>query len=183
MGPISVVGMLIALPVIALVDWFAWLNMLPTGQQELAKACHGAGLLALLAFWFWSTGSFDSFLYDLVTHPEYPVRWIPVALVALGLGWLLLNAGFASQAIGRPQRGAMIVRAIVKLGLGYAAWSYTVPAGWGRPILVLLLHLAAVWCAATGGAKLLLMLWGYRREQAYPMVAKDIAANEFDWDK
>jgi hypothetical protein len=108
-------------------------------------------------------------------------------MAAWGLGWFLLNARFAAQAVGQPQRTTMIVRALLKIAGGWAAWVYAASAdtsgsaGWS--LLMLALHVFAVWCVATGGTKALLMIWGGARSEAYPMVSGDIAANEFDWDR
>lgn len=184
--------MLIAFPFVALADYFAWIKQQPAGQQELAKACHGVGMLALLAFWFRLAGGFGDFVYGLAFRPGDPLRWIPVGMAAWGLGWFLLNARFAAQAVGRPHRATMIVRALVKIAIGWAAWAYAVSAGLPAPLhdvpalwgfVLLALHVISAWCLATGITKLLLMIWGGGRGTAYPMVARDIAANEFDWDR
>lgn len=183
-------GFLLALPLLALVDWFTWINRQPRGQQELTKACHGVGMLALLAFWFWVTGGFPGFVRDLSVQPDNLTNWIPAMIAAWGLGWFLLNAGFAAQAVTRPHRWTMIVRGLMKLALGYAVWTYAHEADIAsRPheasiwsgLFLLILHLVAVWCLATGAAKVLLMMWGGRRGRAHAMVTHDIATKEFDW--
>jgi hypothetical protein len=178
----EVVGLLIALPFVALADWFKWIKQLPPGQQELAKACHGIGMLALLAFWFRLAGGFGDFVAMLMLHPGNPLYWIPAGIAAWGLGWFLLNARFAAQAVVRPYRATMIVRGLIKIAGGCAIWAYArdTEAGW----IALLLSVVAVWCMATGAAKVLLMIWGGGRGgDAYPLVADDIAVNEFDWDR
>ena len=44
------IGLLIALTFVAAAEYFKYIKELPPGgQQELAKACHGIGMLALLA--------------------------------------------------------------------------------------------------------------------------------------
>jgi len=177
----EVVALLIAFPFVALVDWFKWIRQLPPGQQELAKACHGVGMLALLAYYFRLAGGFGDFVHGLTVRTGDPLHWIPVVMAAWGLGWFLLNARFAAQAVVRPHRGTMIVRALIKIAAGYAAWAYGGGADAG--LIGLLLSVVAVWCMATGGAKLLLMIWGGGRGEAYPLIARDIAANEFDWDR
>lgn len=175
-GPFYVIGLFLAVPVVAFLDWFKWIKRQPTGgPQELAKACHGAGLVALLAVWFCGSGEFDDFTYGLVTQQSL-LCWLPIIVAAWGLGWLLLNARYAAQAIGRPQRATMTVRALIKIAIGGVLW---LGAGPGN----LLVQLPAAWCLATGGTKLLLMIWGGAREKAYPMVEQDIAAKEFDWDQ
>lgn len=178
-------GLLAALPFIALADWFSFIKQMPSGQQELAKACHGVGMLALLAYWFRLVGGFGDYVYGLVARPGELLHWVPVIMAAWGLGWFLLNARFAAQAVGQPQRATMTVRALLKIVAGWAAWSYADSAGGsaGWHLLILVLHVVIVWCVATGATKALLMIWGGPRGEAYPMVARDIAANEFDWDR
>jgi hypothetical protein len=185
-------GFLLALPLLALVDWFTWINRQPRGQQELTKACHGVGMLALLAFWFWVTGGLPDFVRKLSVQPDDLTNWIPAMIAAWGLGWFQLNAGFAAQAVIRPHRSTTIVRGLIKLALGYAVWTYAHEADIAsRPheasiwsgLFLLILHLVAVWCLATGATKVLLMMWGGRRGRAHAMVTDDIAAKEFDWDQ
>jgi hypothetical protein len=79
----------------------------------------------------------------------------------------------------------MIVRALIKLGTGWGAWFFA--AGFDRALgdtgyIGATLRIIAVWCLATGGTKLLLMLWGKRQGHAQSLVTGDIAANEFDWN-
>jgi hypothetical protein len=176
-------GLLIALPFIAVADYFKFIKELPPGgQQELAKACHGIGMLALLAYWFQRAGGFVDFVTMLVLHPDNPLYWIPVGIAACGLGWFLLNARFAAQSVVRPYRATMIVRGLIKSAIGYAVWAFAsdAEARW----VALLLSVVAVWCMATGAAKVLLMIWsGGRGGDAYPMVEDDIASKEFDWNR
>jgi len=189
-GLSEVVGLLIALPFVAFADWFKFIKQMPPGQQELAKACHGIGMCALLAYWFQLAGGFGDFVYGLAVRPGDPLHWIPVVMATWGLGWFLLNARFAAQAVGRPHRTTMTIRALLKMAAGWAAWAYAgsadMPvhvggsAGWS--LLMLALHVVAVWCLATGATKALPMIWGGPRGEAYPLVVVDIAANEFDWD-
>jgi hypothetical protein len=180
---------LIAFPFVALADWFKFIKRQPPGQQELTKACHGAGMLALLALWFSFAGGFSAYVTQLGRDAANPVIWIAAGIAAWGLGWLLLNAGFAARAIPPPHRATMIVRGLLKAALGAAAWIY---AGKLPPLaradlfvglLGLGLYVLAAWCTSTGGTKVLLMLWRGSRREAYPLVARDIAANEFDWDR
>jgi hypothetical protein len=72
------------------------------------------------------------------------------------------------------------VRALIKIALGWAAWAYAARLDLSGAELAL--RAVAVWCAATGGVKFLLMVWGGGRGEAYPLVARDIEANEFHWD-
>jgi hypothetical protein len=180
----TVVALLIALPFVALGDWFKFIKQLPPGQQELAKACHGVGMLALLAYAISLAGGLVEFIAGFVLHPDN-FYWIAaVVIAAWGLGWFLLNARYAALSIGQP-RATMTIRALLKIAVGWAAWvfassvDHSIGAG---GLLGLLLHIVAVWCVATGGTKLGLMLWGKRRGQAEPMVEEDITSNQFDWD-
>src|SRR3954447_18617223 len=173
----EVIGLLIFWPFMALADYFGWIKRQPPGHQELAKACHGAGMLALLWYCCSLAGGFAEYVAALVLHPNELLRWIPVALGAWGLGWLLLNARPAALSIAAPHRATMIKRALIKLALGWALWSWAAAGDAWLPGLVFIL---AVWCFATGGAKFLLMLWGRRQGLAEPLVAGDIAAKEFN---
>jgi hypothetical protein len=182
------IGTLIALPFVLVADWLGWIKQQPPGQQELAKACHGVGMLALLVLWFSLVGGFDHFVFMLASQPGNPINWIPAAIAAWGLGWFLINAGFAAQSIGRPHRATMIVRSLVKIGVAYAVWSYANdnPGQYmdgTRNFGIFILDAISLWCASTGITKLLLMLWGGPRGRAQPLVEKDIAAKEFNWDE
>src|SRR5882757_6288016 len=118
------IGLLIAAPFVAVADWFRFLNRLPPGRQELAKACHAAGILALLVYAFAITGGIGEFFTAWTLHREDPVYWIPGAIAAAALIWFLLYARFAARAVVQPQRGVMIVRALAKIALGWALWAY-----------------------------------------------------------
>jgi hypothetical protein len=176
----EVIGLLIAAPFVAVADYFGWIKKQPPGQQELAKACHGAGMLALLWYCCSLAGGVAEYLAGLMLYPGELLQWIPVGMGAWGLAWLLLNARQAALSIAPSQRATMIMRALIKLALGWALWSW---ADAGDAWLPGLVFVVAVWCFATGGAKLLLMLWGRRSGQAEPLVTGDIAAKEFDWDE
>jgi hypothetical protein len=175
-----VAALLISLPFVALCDWFKFIKQLPPGQQELAKACHGIGMLALLAYAIALSGGLIEFVAGLVLHaPNF--YWLAPAVIAVwGLSWFLLYARYAALSIGQPSRATMIVRAVIKTALGWAVWIFAAGAGLSGADLAL--RFVAVWCIATGGTKLALMMWGKRRDQAEPMVAGDIARQEFDWD-
>jgi len=187
----TLIGMLVALPFVAFADWFKFIKQMPPGEQELAKACHGVGMLSLLALWFSMAGGLGSFLYGLVAHPDNLIAWIPVGIAAWGFGWFVINSPFAVQAVARPARATMTVRAMLKIGVGYAAWAYAQSGdlvawhrdpSWWSGFVRLALYVIAVWCLATGLTKLVLMLWGGRRGKARPMVDADIAGKEFNWD-
>lgn len=168
----ELLGMLIALPFVMLGDWFGWIAQ--QRHPEVAKTCHGAGMLALLAYVIWVSGGLVEFAARLAMHAE-EFYWVPVAIVAAwGTGWILLNASYAAQSVGRPHRATMTVRALIKLAVGYGIWVLSQ----GLPLL----GPAAAWCLATGATKLLLMVWG-KRSEARPLVEGDIAGKEFDWDK
>jgi hypothetical protein len=175
-GPYSALGeaiwQLIALPFVALSHWFQFFRRLPRGQQELAKASHGAGMLALLAYGINLSGDF------LLSSP---ICWFTAAIGAWGLGWFCLNASFAAQMIAPPDRGAIIGRALIKMVIGWALWSDTSDLV-DLSGFEFIVHPVAVWCMATGGTKFLLMLWGGGRRPAYPLIGRNIRETEFDWD-
>jgi hypothetical protein len=123
------IGLLLAWPFMVLADWFAWIKRQPAGQQELTKACHGIGMLALLGYWFSLTGGLGEFVHALRMDADNPLNWLPVVIASWGLGWFLLNARFAAQFVIGPQRATMIVRALIKIALGYAVWVYAGDAG------------------------------------------------------
>lgn len=173
----ELVGLLIALPFVALADWFKFIKQLPPGQQELAKASHGVGMLALVVFWF---GLASGSLHAVVRDLDNPVSWIPAGFAVWGIGWFVLNARYGSLMIGPPQRGTIIVRALIKIALGWAVWAYTAHLDLSGGELFL--RAAALWCMATGGAKFVLLIWGSRRHEAYSLVARDIEVNQFRWD-
>jgi hypothetical protein len=176
----EMLGRLIAWPFVAIADYFGWIKQQSPGQQELAKACHGAGMLALLWHGASLAGGFVECVTELVLHADNLLKWIPLGVGAWGLAWVVLNARYAALSIAQPHRATMIARALIKIAIGWALWSWgTAGDGWFPALVVFV----AVWCLATGGTKLLLMLWGKRRGRAEPMVADDIAAKEFDWDE
>jgi hypothetical protein len=76
----ELVGLLIALPFFLLADWFKFIKELPPGQQELAKASHGAGMLALVIY----SGFFHFVAAGLRHDLGKPVYWIPVAVCRMG---------------------------------------------------------------------------------------------------
>ena len=146
----EVIGLLLAWPFVALADYFGFIKRQPPGLQELTKACHGAGMLALLAYGFELAGGFADFVQGLLAYPSAPLQWIPVGMAVWGLAWVALNARFAVQTVCGPARGTMIGRALVKLALAYGAWAFADDAD---GLIRLVLSFAAVWCAATGGTK------------------------------
>ena len=121
----EVIGLLIALPFVAAADYFKYIKELPPGgQQELAKACHGIGMLALLAYWFPARRRLCRFRDDAGAASRQSLYWIPVGIAASGLGWVLLNARFAAQSVVQPHRATMIVRGLIKSAVGYAIWAF-----------------------------------------------------------
>ena len=180
-GPFGeLVGLLIAIPFVLLGDWFKFIKQLPPGLQELAKASHGVGMVALALYWAVLAGGPASFIASGLQEPFNPVYSIPAVIGMWGLGWFFLNARIAALSIGPPHRATTVVRALIKIALGWAAWAYTADLDLSGGELVV--HAVALWCLATGAAKILLILWGGGRGDAYPMVAHDIEANEFRWD-
>ena len=177
----ELIGLLIALPFVALADWFKFIKQLPSGQQELAKASHGAGMLALVVYWCALGGGLFHALAVGLRDPVSPLFWVPAVFTAWGFGWFFLNARFAALSIGPPHRATIIVRALLKIAFGWAIWVYVAPLDLSGGELIG--RAVALWCLATGGTKILLLLWGGSRDRAYPMVADDIEANEFSWDE
>jgi hypothetical protein len=179
----ELIGALIALPFVFLSDWFGWIRQ--QSHPELTKACHGAGMMALLGYAIALSGGLVEFIAGFVLHPDNLLWIIALIVGAWGLGWFLLYARHAALSVGQPYRATMIVRALIKLGLGWGAWVYA--AGFDRALgdtgfVGPTLRIVAVWCLATGAAKFLLMLWGKRQGRAQSMVTGDIAASEFDWN-
>jgi hypothetical protein len=179
----TIAGLLISLPFVALADWFGWINK--QRHPELAKACHGIGMLSLVAYAISCLGGPVDFIAQFVGNPGNFFWTVPAGMAAWGLGWFLLNARYAAQTIGQPHRATMIVRALLKIAVGTALWAYVGTlgrsGGWSD-VAALLLHIAAVWCLSTGLTKLGLMLWGRRHGQAEQLVAGDIERQQFSWD-
>ena len=170
--------LLISLPFAAVGDWFGWLKRQPPVQQELAKACHGIGMLALLVYAIELSGGFVDFIAALVQ--EGNILWIiPAGVAVWCLGWFLLYGPYAAYAIAPPYRAAMMVRGIAKIASGWALWIIGADLS---DFAEFVLHLVAIWCLATGTTKLVLMLWGRRRDRAESMVAGNITRQQFDWD-
>jgi hypothetical protein len=177
----ELIGCLIALPFVMLADWHKFLKRLPPGEQELTKACHGAGIVALVVYWAVLTGGFFHFLALGIHNLVNPMFGIPAVIAAFGVGWFILYARFGAISIGPPHRSAQTMRALLKVALGIAVWSYA-----GHLDLSgfeLLVRAAAMWCMATGGTKFILMIWGRSSGDAYSMVEHDIDAHEFHWDE
>jgi fermentation-respiration switch protein FrsA (DUF1100 family) len=177
----EVVGCLIALPFVAFADWFGWINK--QRYPELAKACHGAGMVALVADAIAHLGGLVGFTARFVAEPDNFLWVIPAGMTAWGLGWFVLNARYAALAVAHD-RPTMIVRAALKIALGVLAWAYAGALGSmpGDQFMGGLLQIAAVWLLATGVTKLGLMLWGRKRGQAQQMVGDDIDRQKFSWD-
>jgi hypothetical protein len=177
----EVVGCLIALPFVAFADWFGWISK--QRYPELAKACHGVGIIALVADAIVHLGGFVTFIARFVAAPDDFLWVIPAGMTAWGLGWFVLNARYAALAVAHD-RPTMIVRATLKIALGALAWAYASALGSvpGDQLIAGLLQIAAVWLLATGATKLGLMVWGRKRGQAEQMVAGDIEEHEFSWD-
>jgi hypothetical protein len=175
----TVVAMLIALPFVALADWFGWINK--QRYPELAKACHGVGMVALVAVAIGYLGGLVDFVARFVAHPGDFFWVIPAGITVWGLGWFLHYARHAALVVARPYRAVLTTRALLKLGIGSAAWAYTgVLAEFG--VIALLLQIFSVWCLSTGATQLGLMWWGKKHGQAEQMVQGDITRNQFDWD-
>jgi len=177
----ELVGLLIALPFVMLADWHKFLSRLPPGEQELAKACHGAGIVVLVVYWAVLTGGVFHFLGLGLRNLANPMFWMPAAIAAFGAGWFILYARFGALTIGPPRRSAQTIRALLKIALGIVVWSYT--ARLDLSGFELLVRAAAMWCMATGATKFILMIWGRSSGDAYTMVEHDIDAHEFRWEE
>jgi hypothetical protein len=180
----EVIGLFLAAPFVALADWFKFLKYLPPGQQELTKACHGAGMLALVALWFSFESGVSGYIADLARNPGSLFLWIPAGIAAWGAGWLLLNSSFAARALG-PHRATMRLRGLLKSALGGTVWSYAgmLAQGQGNTLITLVLYVFATWCLATGATRFVLTLGGGPRGDAHGLVERNIRSNEFDWDR
>jgi hypothetical protein len=176
----ELIGALIALPFVMLADWNKFLKRLPPGEQELTKACHGAGIVALVVYWAVLTGGVFHFLGLGVHNLANPMFWIPVGCAGFGAGWYILYARFGAIAIGPPHRSAQTIRALLKIALGIVVWSYTTRLDLSG--FELLVRAAAMWCMATGATKFILMIWGRGTGDAYSTVDRHIEADEFRWD-
>jgi hypothetical protein len=177
----ELVGLLIALPFVMLADWHKFLKHLPPGEQELTKACHGAGIVVLVVYGAVLTGGIFHFLALGLRNLVNPVFCIPAGIASFGAGWFILYARFGAIAIGPPHRSAQTMRALLKIALGFVVWSYT--ARLDLSGFELLVRAAAMWCMATGATKFILMIWGRGTGDAYTMVEHDIDVHEFHWDE
>ena len=173
------IGCLLAAPFVALADWLTWIQRQPPGQQELAKVCHGAGMVTLIIWSLEVTNGFFPSLTYLVLDPHNPLYWIPVVIFVWGLGWVLLNVRTALLTAKSAQRATMMVRALLKLGVGYAIWSFARDIDASVPAVMV--GMVGVWCLATGGTKFALMFLG-GSGKARGLVDRDIRSKEFHWD-
>ena len=178
-GLITLAFLLLAAPFGMLADWFKFIKNQPRGQQELAKASHGAGVLMLLVYWF---NSGASYYVTPLLRLAGPLGWmIVVATAAWGIGWFCLNAGFAARALVAPERGTIIARSLIKIAIGCVVW---ICAGLlGVLDFAFVPRTVAVWCLTTGGTKFLLMVWGGGRAPARPLMDENIQASEFTWER
>jgi len=194
------------LPVAALMDWHYWLRRAQTQgtprENEIALASHGAGFLALCGLAVDRVGptAFGEFLRNAVQgFPAEWMYWIPALIFAgfvrIGAVWFLSGANRSLTYAGfRDSR--LLSRAIIKLGFGVflvIAFWYP-PAGWPPYFAAWLILLRlfeytgpvvvglVVWLLVTGSVRLVLVLW-QRRSRARELVAADIAANKFDWNR
>src|SRR4051794_39102027 len=78
----EVIGLFLAAPFVALADWFKFTKYLPPGQQELMKACHGAGMLALVVLWFSFESGLSGYIAGLARNPTNLFLWIPAGIAA-----------------------------------------------------------------------------------------------------
>jgi hypothetical protein len=163
--------------------YFRWINSHPDiRSRELAKACHGAGMIAiggLIIGLSRATGGDDA---------AGTAFWVVSPLFLLGLFWFC-SSGFVVFRSGSA--GALdneqLVRGALKCAVGWAFLQYNpIPAFAAFPrileapdnevlgifLAVTILHFVAVWCVATGATKFLLLLLAkirFRRHVPSPM--------------
>jgi hypothetical protein len=172
----EILGVLIALiatPIAVLAHWFKYIKGLPPREQALARASHGAGMIAIIELVLLASDgpqSMDEFTSFLSSRPEIALPCL--AIVAWGAGWFIIGS-----ARSRGPRDALLAsRAAVKTAVGFAAgrfvWDDHVPAHWsgewwGDP-LVFGLKVLAIWCMVTGLVKFVLVMRGMGRRGARP---------------
>ena len=168
---ITVFVLLAILPFAALANWFRFIKRLPPREQNLARASHGAGMLAvaiIVLMLIGGTQGVAGFLNALAANPKEPKLWGSalawVVLVGWGFGWLVIGS-----ARSRGPRDALLIsRALVKIAVGVAldvlAHGGYLPSGWLGVTLTKLVEFwlfpVAVWCMVTGITKLVLLLRG-----------------------
>jgi len=163
----ELLGLLIALPFVMAADYFKFIEQQAPERRELIRASHGAGMIALPVFLVWFTSGTQGFARlaaILRAEPDNPVCWLPLAVLAWGLLWLV--TGWHRAVKFRDAR--IIARSLVKIALGIGGFLYLrnhdAPAGWGGTaawgFFVLGLNLAAVWCVVTGTTKLTILIPG-----------------------
>jgi hypothetical protein len=163
----TLIGALIALPFVAAMNYFQFIEQQAPERRELVRASHGAGIIALPVFLIWFTLGAQGFtdLADLLrAEPKNPAYWVPLAIPAWGLLWLV--TGWHRAAKFRDAR--IIARSLVKIAIGAGVLVYLrdgnltagrdASATWG--FLVLALYLAAVWCTVTGATKIFIVIGG-----------------------
>jgi hypothetical protein len=160
--------LLVLMPFIYLARWFRWIKQLPPHEQALARASHGAGLIAfalLFVFARYGNAGSENFFTALAVKPDE--MWLPALLSAVlgGWGFIWFVVG-VSRAAGLRD-GLLATRAFFKLVIGGGASYYLLYMfQWPEfgPVWLLLavmfVFFAAVWCLITGTVKFLLLTVG-----------------------
>jgi hypothetical protein len=152
----GLLNILISIPIVWLVDWFAFLNKLPPLAKELTRASHGVFMMlaaAALAYgncWLGCT---------YLVPGEYQ-QWILPSLGFIGLwGLFWLVVGAARSRYYRDYH--LLGRAAAKVILGGALWYWV--SDWPRDYNWQLwgwygAMVCVAWCLVTGLTKSILLL-------------------------
>jgi hypothetical protein len=163
-GVLTLVVLLALLPFVYLFQWFRWVKQLPPHEQALARASHGAGIIAfvlLVGFGLFGVGGVGAFFVAVAGHPDD--LWKPALLLAVVMGWGITWFIVGVKRASGLRDGLLTTRAIVKLagGLGGLIYLSRIPAKPDTSVWVYLGvafgFLAVLWCLVTGAVKVLLL--------------------------
>jgi hypothetical protein len=172
-GIFTLVLLLLAVPFVAVKEYFGKMRLLDPRSAALQKVSHGAAMLALGGWAFWLGDQIGLLAFG---------HWVPLALLGLdvfGLFWLV--TGWNDAKIFGAQPGvdeSLIFRAIAKAVVGLALFWLL---GNGSQVLdreywLLLVELqwpvraVAVWCVISGAAKFAVLLAVKKRPPQRPPV-------------
>jgi hypothetical protein len=170
-------------------------------EAELAKASHGAAVLAIVGLGLFMAGAaeINGFLGALIAAPsdwKYAGAAAAVALAVLWGGLWFVTGARRSLAYGGFRDSRIITRAVAKIAFGGVVWLLwnNPPASWPPDLLQWIgaaralpysrfaIEAVIAWLVVTGFVKLVLVVWA-RISRARKDVIVDIDANEFDWDE
>ena len=173
MGELIALGIVTALLPLVLLwhwgrGWFRYIKYLPPREQALARASHGAAMIALAALCLYVSGTpltLGAAARLWATNPAAIAAWC--AVVAWGVGWLVIGA---SRSRG-PRDALLASRAVVKtavgIGTGYLLMTGAREGNWLGELsdpetaaIFFVLAAFPVWCTATGLVKLGLVMRG-----------------------